>query len=473
MRLFVKPVLLLLLLLVAASTQARNLDLATVPDRQSVQLTIYNSEDLTLVRESRVVSFREGDNPLQFSWANTLIDPTSVELSFPGAEQRLRILDTTFPHDKPQMLYWTVHADADLETRIEISYFTSGIRWDADYLALADPTEERMRLQGFVRVTNHSGEDYGNAAIRLVVGEINLVEQIAELARVPVGRLNELARDEYRQLRQHAARKAMAMPAPAVAEGAMMGLAGAVPEPKQIEKEGLGEYFIYSIEGTETVPTGWSKRLRSFDAPDVPIQVEYRYRQPEYGDQLVRLYLLRNDTESNLGRTPIPNGRIQVLRENGRGGVTHLAGLQIKYVPIGDRLELNLGRDPEVIFELVKQRVARDNIWVRLHKARIYKRVDDSHLQVDHRAKVEGWDEHQDYVQRIRNYTDKPIRVEVRRSFFGDVRFVSRLDPKLHDFRTVQYQTEVPAGGRKALSYRVTTAQGYNSKQDRVVLVGE
>ena len=59
---------------------AQNVDLSTVPDRQTVQLTIYNSEDLTLVRETRKVSFKKGVNPLQFSWANTLIDPTSVRL---------------------------------------------------------------------------------------------------------------------------------------------------------------------------------------------------------------------------------------------------------------------------------------------------------------------------------------------------------------------------------------------------------
>ncbi|MGA2498295.1 MAG: hypothetical protein ABSH20_11175, partial [Tepidisphaeraceae bacterium] len=53
---------------------ARNVDLSTVPKRNTVQLTIYNSEDLTLVRETRTVTFKKGANPLQFSWANTLID---------------------------------------------------------------------------------------------------------------------------------------------------------------------------------------------------------------------------------------------------------------------------------------------------------------------------------------------------------------------------------------------------------------
>ena len=60
----------------AGQAVARNVDLSTVPQRDTVQLTIYNSEDLTLVRETRTVTFKKGLNPLQFSWANTLIDPS-------------------------------------------------------------------------------------------------------------------------------------------------------------------------------------------------------------------------------------------------------------------------------------------------------------------------------------------------------------------------------------------------------------
>ncbi len=40
-----------------------------------------------------------------------------------------------------------------------------------------------MRLEGYVRVTNNSGEDYENAQVRLVVGQVHLLDQIAELAR--------------------------------------------------------------------------------------------------------------------------------------------------------------------------------------------------------------------------------------------------------------------------------------------------
>ena len=64
-----------IILLLAFPLAARNVDLSTVPSRDTVQLTIYNAEDLTLVRETRRITFKQGLNPLQFSWANTLIDP--------------------------------------------------------------------------------------------------------------------------------------------------------------------------------------------------------------------------------------------------------------------------------------------------------------------------------------------------------------------------------------------------------------
>ncbi|MHC4178501.1 MAG: hypothetical protein ACYSWU_13405 [Planctomycetota bacterium] len=183
-------------LLAVCSLEARgkNVDLSTVPDRDTVQLTIYNSEDLTLVRETRKVSFKPGANPLQFSWANTLIDPTSVELRFLTQHDKLEVLDTTFPHDKPQMLYWNVESEIDGEAVVEITYFTSGISWSADYLCISDPEESEMSFEGFVRVANNSGEEYEDAQVRLVVGAVNLVEKIAQLARVSMREVASLGR---------------------------------------------------------------------------------------------------------------------------------------------------------------------------------------------------------------------------------------------------------------------------------------
>lgn len=456
-------------LLLSLSANAGNVDLATVPERRTVQLTIYNAEDLTLVRETRELNFKPGVNPLRFSWANTLIDPTSVELRFPDAAGGLELLDTTLPHDKPQSLYWNVRSDTERTARIEISYFTSGIRWEADYLAIADPDERQLRLDSFVRVRNDSGEDYEDAQVRLVVGTLNLVEKIAVLARLPVGRIDELKRDEYQNLRQKAARPLMAAPATPAAEAVGMAADAAVLEaPKAIAKAGLSEYFIYSIEGTETVPNGWAKRLRSFVAEAVPMTVEYRYRPREYGEALTRLYLLRNDRDSHLGGTPLPDGRVRVFRADAEGGLHYLATQNLAYVPIGDRIELNLGADPAVLFKEVKERVYRDQFWLQIKGGTLYRKLGEEGLKLDVDSQVAGWDEHTVYRQEIRNYSTQPIRVQIRRAYDGDVLFRSRLNPTLHDFQTVQVERVVAAGEKAALEYEVVARMGYSQKQSRV-----
>jgi hypothetical protein len=460
---------LLALACAVTAAHARNVDLSTVPQRETVQLTIYNSEDLTLVRETRVASFKPGVNPLQFSWANTLIDPTSVELRFRSHAEQLSVLDTTFPHDKPQLLYWNVESEEEVAAEVEITYFTSGIAWSADYIAIADPREENLALTGFVRVHNRSGEEYENAQVRLVVGTINLVEKIAELARVPVGRVRELEQGELADLRRRAAKDLM-MRQEAVAGAVAPVPAEAPTRPKEVYKEGLSEYFIYTIAGTETVPDGWAKRLRSFQADHVPIKVEYRYRPREYGDRLVRLYLLANDHASGLGSTPLPDGTVRVFRDNGQGGLSYLASQSIEYVPIGDKIELNLEADREVVFAEVKRAVFRDNIWMRYTQGNLYRRLGEESVRLELDSTVAGWDEHQVFGQRIRNYTGRPIDVEVRRQYSGDVTFRSRLDPTLHDYQTVQLRATVAPGEKAELLYEVIRREGYNAKQDRVKL---
>ena len=52
-------------------------------------------------------------------------------------------------------------------------------------MGIANEDETKINLTGYVRVTNESGEVYDNAQTRLVVGKINLVEKIADLARRP------------------------------------------------------------------------------------------------------------------------------------------------------------------------------------------------------------------------------------------------------------------------------------------------
>jgi hypothetical protein len=202
----------------------------------------------------------------------------------------------------------------------------------------------------------------------------------------------------------------------------------------------------------------------------VPLKVQYRYRPQEYGDQLVRMYLMTNDEESKRGDTPLPDGVVRIFRDNGRDGLSYLAAQTIKYIPIGDKIELNLGPDPEVIFELIKLRASRDAVWLQINGVNRYMQVDRDATVNEVNASVVGWDDHAVYTQRIRNYTSREIDVEIRRSFDGHVTFRSQLEPKLHDYRTVEFSTRVAAGGRADLLFEVVQRQGYNAKQNNVTL---
>src|SRR5881398_2874377 len=166
-----------LLCLSGVAAQAR-INVVTLPGRNSVQLTIYNSVDLTLVKETRLLTFRKGLNRLEFSWANTLIDPTSVEFRALTHADGVDVLDVSFPPRVTNTLEWRINSEFAGEVQVEIRYFTSGISWSADYVLEANKQEKLAGLAGYVRVNNNSGEDYDNAQIRLVVGVVRLIEEI-------------------------------------------------------------------------------------------------------------------------------------------------------------------------------------------------------------------------------------------------------------------------------------------------------
>src|SRR3954465_13859549 len=140
-----RATMVLLLLFLAAQAPAR-INVVTLPGRDSVQLTIYNSVDLTLVKETRLLTFKKGLNRLEFSWANTLIDPTSVEFRATTHADDVDVLDVSFPPRVSNTLEWRINSDFAGEVQVEIRYFTSGINWSADYVAEAARTEKLMNL---------------------------------------------------------------------------------------------------------------------------------------------------------------------------------------------------------------------------------------------------------------------------------------------------------------------------------------
>ena len=311
-----------------------------------------------------------------------------------------------------------------------------------------------MSVEGYVTVVNNSGEDYEGAQVRLVVGVVNLVEKIRQLAKTP-------AVQPAREYRAQALDRAIAVAEPKVAPPAVSAPAtpGGGSAPPVIVKEGLSEYFIFTVEGEQTVKNGWSQRMISSKAKDVPFEVLYRYRPHQYGDRPVRFFILANDKEHKMGESPLPDGTIRVFRETGQGGLSFFTAQPTKYIPIKEKIELNVGKDDQVVYERVVLDVARQNF--------IYDET------VRPRPVVVGWDEMRKWKEEIRNYRAKPIKMEIRHVIGGDVEFAQRDGTKLFDYQTVEYTLTVQPGG-KPLAEETSAVfhQGRSQKQNAVRLVG-
>ncbi|MHC4841089.1 MAG: DUF4139 domain-containing protein [Planctomycetota bacterium] len=402
-------------------------ELTTLPDRESVQLTIYNSVDLTLVRETRAISFKKGDNRLQFSWAGTLIDPTSVEFGAVTNADKVEVLDTSYPPESNKMLIWTISAEEDVSATVEISYFTSGISWYAEYTGILNTDETAMDLTAFVGVSNNSGEEYENAQVRLVVGSIHLVEEIAGLAG---GARREKLEGAYKSMKRAARSKDK-------------------ENKKQIVKQGLSEYYIYSVEGKETIPNRWSKRLESFVQKDVPLRTVYTLDPNKYGNALYKILTFKNDEKHKLGKEPLPDGTVRLYRKAGDGRLSWVGQVYTKYIPKNEEIKVNTGIDPEVTLKSKRLSLKKESLAFRWSGRNQY---------------IVGWNTVEVFELELKNFRPREVDFEINVSLNGDFDFDSEVANKKIDFRTQRFTLTFKANEQQKIKYTVTTRHGENAK---------
>jgi hypothetical protein len=388
---------------------ASHIELVTLPRREKVQITIYNSANLTFVRETRNLTMKAGWNWLQFMWANSLIDPTSLSLEPKAQADRIHIKQLVFPPRLKEVARWLIRSEVSGQVPFEITYFTSGVSWRAFYLGTLAPDESTMKLESYVRVANQSGEDYENTQVRLIVGTLHTLNQIAALAsrELPYDRPGEVSEKKIIRdfagfdIRRRGGRlgdeKGGGVP---MGEDIIDGLYYSFERPKEIVKEGLSEYFLYTIEGTETIPSGWAKRLPSFEAEDIPARCLYKYDEERYGSTAHRFVSFANDEKHHLGHTPLPNGEIKIYRTvDPEKHLSYLGGTNVKYIPVNEKVEMDLG-------------AARD---VKI-KPRLMDIRTENYLLND-QGNIAGWDELRTWKFTVDNTRGLPAEIEITRGF--------------------------------------------------------
>jgi hypothetical protein len=416
-------------------------DLVTLPNRDTTQLTIYNSADLTLVRDGRSLTLKEGANKLQFSWENTLIDPTSLSMQPKAFADKIEISNLTFPPRVQNLGLWNIESEVAGKVPVEITYLTSGLSWRAFYMGTLTKDEQTMRLEGYVRVSNNSGEDYENAQTRLVVGKVHLLDQIAQLAQQQY---------PYGSPLPSPPRAPAAMPSGGIrlAREVSFGALDSFQQVREIRKEGLSEYFLYTIDGTETIANQWSKRLPSFDVSDIPVVNLYKYEEEMHGPSVVRYLSFKNDTEHKLGETPIPDGSMKVYRTV--DDVQHLSyegQSSFKYIPVNEKVELNLGNVSDVVVKPTLMDSKTDN------------------YRFDKDNNVNGWDDIQTFRIEVKNTRNLPVKLEIKRNFNTQYWTIKNLNDSQSyfekvDMDTIKYTLTLEPQSEKTIDYTLTQFQG-------------
>jgi len=151
-----------------------------------------------------------------------------------------------------------------------------------------------------------------------------------------------------------------------------------------VVKQGLSEYFLFTISGREDIKDREPKRLVSMKVADVPLECMYKLTDRDGGKHFTKYYRFKNrkllDDDGkekdlpgmeNLGLSPLPDGNVRLFSEYRNKDLAYVGGTQTKYVPIGDRVEVNVGRDPDItiVRRLKDQRIT--NVVARQYKRRL------------------------------------------------------------------------------------------------------
>jgi hypothetical protein len=230
-------------------------------------------------------------------------------------------------------LVWLLDAQKAGPQEVEVTYMTSGIGWQADYVIQLNKTDTAVDLNGWITLDNRSGASYVDANLKLVAGDVNVVREAIAMDRM------------------------MAEEAEAPMPTAAPGVA---------ERE-LFEYHLYDVLRPVTVRDNQTKQIEFTSAADTPVEKFFVYdgaqglgyygylnNDPAYGsfsNPDVNIYLeIKNEEEAGLG-VPLPAGRIRVYKADVDGSLQFIGEDQIDHTPKDETIRLLLGNAFDIVGE--------------------------------------------------------------------------------------------------------------------------
>lgn len=288
------------------------------------------------------------------------------------------------------------------EHTIEASYLTGGLNWRANYVAVLSGDDSSLDLSGWVTIDNTSGATFTDAALKLIAGDVNRVQQAQPRAMA------------------YAVEKELH-----VRGGADM-----------VEKA-FFEYHMYTLQRRTTLKNNQTKQIRLMEAVGASVRKQYVYSSQRtyfYGltrdidtDTKVGVYLeLENSEENNMGM-PLPMGIVRVFKKDEDGSLEFLGEDRIDHTPKDEKIRIKMGN----AFDIVAERVQTD-----------FKQYRNTYESA--------------YKITVRNHKEEDVVVTVVERITGDWNIQEHSHPFTRESATrVTFDLPVEKDGETVLTYRV------------------
>jgi hypothetical protein len=185
---------------------------------------------------------------------------------------------------------------------------TSGMSWNADYVAVTNDKDDKLDLNGWVTVRNNAGTTFENAKLKLVAGDVNRVAT------------------------------------PSTTRDGDMYMEKMSAGSSQFVEESLFEYHMYDLQRKTTLKNNEEKQLSLLSSNDIGVEKEYVYDDLSgwyyYGsswsdssEKKVKVMLNFDNSEKNNLGMPLPKGTIKVFKKDSAGKLQFIGEDAIDHTP--------------------------------------------------------------------------------------------------------------------------------------------
>ncbi len=318
-----------------------------------------------------------------------------IETNYPG-----RVVFNQIPKNlwsKPTLILKLMSKSEKLE-KLELSYLTTGISWNADYVAELNVDNNVLDLNGLVTLKNNTEVSYENATLQLVAGDVNFQNE----------RLYEM-----RAQKQVSYDMAVS---------------------NSMESETLGDYHLYTMDRPTNIMSKQTKQVSLLSGTGVKVQKKYKLidvldagSTSEFKDVKPFVFLhFKNAQSEGLG-IPLPRGTVRVYQRDSKGRLIFIGQDGINHTAVNQELDLKLG----TAFDIVAQ-----------GKRTSYTKLSNGYIS--------------SFDIAVQNTTKDSVIVRLEQYFPSMWNLESESLPSVKEnSNKVYWDIQIPASGEKTLSFKV------------------